>query len=168
MLNPQTEADRDSELVCGVLNFVIVDGIATADNGIALQTARANVLGSSLIDLGSEAIEIRARPKAREGVGVNMAQFSDFVMIGGTLMAPRPVTDVSGALGTAGTVGAAFATGGLSLLAQGLFSRIFSSDDPCGVALGQAPASAQPDGARDTLDKAGDTVKGLFRDLFGE
>lgn len=168
MLNPQAQADRDSELVCGVLNFAIEDGIATADNGIALQTARANVLGSGLIDLGTEAIEIRARPKAREGVGVNIAQFSDFVMIGGTLMEPRPVTDVSGALRTAGTVGAAFATGGLSLLAQGLFSRTFSSDDPCGVALGKPSASVQPDGERGTLDKAGDTVKGLFRGLFGE
>ncbi|MDZ7737103.1 MAG: AsmA family protein [Gammaproteobacteria bacterium] len=179
MLNPLAEKEEDSELICGVLNFDIKDGIALAENGIALQTSKVNVLGSGAVDLKTEAIDFRAKPKAREGVGINLAQLGDAVYIGGTLANPRPATDVKGALKTAGTVGTAMATGGLSLLAQGLFSRTFSTDDPCGVALGKKAPGDSEAGQEDagtaadqkdksTLEQAGDKVKGAFDSLFGK
>ncbi|MEX0952137.1 MAG: AsmA family protein, partial [Gammaproteobacteria bacterium] len=170
MLNPMAENDSNSTLVCGVLNFAIEDGLATASEGVALQTNKVNVLGSAIVNLKTEEIDFRAKPQARSGMGVNISQLSDAVYIGGTIMNPRPATDVRGALKTAGRVGAAFATGGLSILAEGMFERKFSSDDPCGVALGKIAADGAPPEPVDekgTLEKAGDGVRGMFRGIFG-
>lgn len=175
MLNPLAERENSSELICGVLNFDIKDGIATAENGVALQTAKVNVLGSGVINLKTEAIDFRAKPKAREGLGINIAQLGDIVSIGGTIMNPRTTTNVSGAVRTLGTVGAAVATGGLTLLAEGLYNRAFSTDDPCAVALGKTPTTARENGAKapagkpdddkNVLEETGDKVKGFFRGL---
>lgn len=180
MLNPLAREEDDSDLICGVLNFDIDNGVAQAKDGIALQTSKVNVLGNGVIDLKTEQIDFRAKPKARQGIGLNLAQLGDVVHIGGTLSNPRPVADVGGALKTAGTVGAAVATGGLSLLAQGVFSRTFSTDDPCAVALGEkspdssetaAPSQTQQDNEKqdkNALEKAGDAAKGIFNGLFGQ
>lgn len=181
MLNPLSEKEEHSTLNCGVLNFDIQEGIARAKNGIALQTDKVNVLGSGVVDLKTEQIDFRAKPRAREGLGVNLAQLGDVMHIGGTLSNPRPQADVKGALRTAGTVGAAVATGGISLLAEGLFNRTFATDDPCAVALGKKPSgndrkagasgSTEKDKPREdknTLEKAGDAVKGMFDGMFGD
>lgn len=178
MLNPLAEQEDRSELICGVLNFDIEDGIARAENGVALQTAKVNVLGSGVINLKTEAIDFRAKPKAREGLGINIAQLSDIVGIGGTIMNPRTTTNISGAVRTIGTVGAAVATGGLTLLAEGLYNRVFATDDPCAVALGKvsieeieagskAPAEKTED-EDNVLESTGGKVKGFFEGLFGD
>lgn len=174
MINPLSENERASNLVCGVLNFDISDGVATADKGIALQTTKVNVLGSGIIDLETEAIDFRAKPRAREGLGISLSQLGEGVYVGGTIANPRPATDLKAALKTAGVVGAAVATGGLSVLAQGLFDRSFHTSDPCGAALGKqqshpSPArgpsrSAEEKGA---LERAGEQLDEFFKDLFG-
>lgn len=173
MLNPLAEREATSQLVCGVLNFHIKEGIATADKGIALQTDKVNVLGSGVIDLRTEALDIRVRPRAREGVGIGLGTLSDSVYIRGTLANPTPAADAAGIARTAATVGGAVATGGLSLIARGLFDRAVASDTPCAVALGHAeaqttrekPAADEKDSS--VLEKATDEVRGMFRGLFG-
>jgi AsmA family protein len=169
MLNPLAERESTSQLICGVLNFDIKDGTATADKGIALQTDKVNVLGSGIIDLKTEALDIRVSPKAREGLGVGLGTISDTVYIAGTLANPTPATDARSALRAAGTIGGAIATGGLSLLARGLFDRTFSASDPCAVALGKAEAGSKSPAAEEdksTIQKATDEVRGMFRGLF--
>ncbi|MDZ7839724.1 MAG: AsmA family protein [Gammaproteobacteria bacterium] len=174
MLNPLAEEEPTSKLVCGVLNFRIADGLATADKGIALQTDKVNALGSGIIDLETEALDIRVKPKAREGIGVGLGSLSGAVALGGTLAEPKPVADAQGMAGAAATIGGAIATGGMSLLAKGLFDRTFSTKDPCGVARGKTAAEVQAEPreaekAEDdknvmekTTEGVGDTIRGLF------
>lgn len=183
-INPLSDSDNQSELICGVMNFDIKEGIARADEGIALQTSKVNVLGSGIIDLGSEAIAIRAKPRARKGLGISLSQLGEGVYIGGTLSDPRPTTDLEGVLKTAGAVGAAFATGGLSLLAQGLFDRTFAAEDPCAAALDKRSPSAQQGGTqhdtpnrsgtaqqperKNVLERAADKLDKVLTDIFGD
>jgi hypothetical protein len=58
-----------------------------------------------------------------------------FTKVGGTLSKPRIVLDTSGAVVGGG---AAFATGGLSIFAKGLWDRWISSKDICQKVADQA------------------------------
>ncbi|MCC7413965.1 MAG: AsmA family protein [Gammaproteobacteria bacterium] len=181
LLNPLASSDPKTHIECAVVNFPISQGVAANDTGIALQTDKLNILGGGRIDLQTEAIDIGAKPKPRAGVGLNLASIGDFVRLGGTLAEPRVVTDAAGAATAGIKVGAAVATGGLSILAEGLFDRATVDDDVCAVALGdkklrqaqaKEPTSAQQqpsalDKAGDVVKGAGETVKGVFKGLFG-
>ena len=142
MLNPMSSEDETTKVDCAVINFPIKNGVAENDNGIALQTGKLNILGGGSVDLKTEKLDIGAKPKPREGIGLNVTSLVDFVRLGGTLANPMPVTDAKGAATAGLKVGAAVATGGLSILAEGLFDRATVDEDVCAVALGQKPAAA--------------------------
>ena len=184
MLNPLASHQSETHLRCAVTNFDIRNGTAATHTGIAMQTDQLNVVGGGTIDLKTEAIDIAAKPQPRQGVGVNLAGLSDFVHLGGTLSDPKPVADAAGIAKTGAKVGLAFATGGLSLLAQGLFDRATADDDVCAIALGTKPLpkSTQNSAAnkdQSVIDKTttatknaaegvGNAVKGVFQGLFGK
>lgn len=181
-LNPLASKDKSTKLECAVLNFDIHNGLASSEHGLALRTDKLNVLGGGNIDLKTERIDLGAKPKPREGIGVNLAALGDFVRLGGTLSAPTPVTDTAGAATAGIKVGAALATGGLSLLAEGLFDRATSDDDVCAIAAGDELAAQQTraapvektvlgtaaDTTKGAVDSVGRALKGAFRGLFGK
>lgn len=184
LLNPLASRQSETRLECAVANFNIKNGVAATRTGVAMQTDQLNVLGGGTIDLKTEAIDIAAKPQPRQGVGVNLAGLSDFVHLGGTLGDPKPVADAAGVAKTGAKVGMAFATGGLSLLAEGLFDRATADDDVCAIALGtKQPAKATQKAAgnknESVIDKTttatkgavegvGNAVKGVFQGLFGK
>jgi len=176
MLNPS--GTREGTLIeCGVINFNIKDGIATADKGIAIATNKMNVIGSGTIDLKTEKLDIGITPQAREGAGISVGQLAGLVRLGGTLANPKPGVDTKAALTAGVSAGAAVATGGLSILAQGLIGGSDVDEDPCATALGKKPtvtkeASKEPEKSTtskvvDTVKEAGsaitDTIKGWFK-----
>ena len=162
MLNP-TAATREGTLIeCGVINFKIKDGIATADKGIAVAANTMNVIGSGTINLKTEELDIGITPQAREGAGISIGQLAELVRIKGTLANPKPGVDAMAALKAGAGAGAAIATGGLSILAQGLYDRSTADEDPCATALGQKPAkttTASKEPEKSTTTKAVDSVK---------
>ena len=163
MLNPGAKKEDGSTLECAVVNFDIKDGMATADKGIAIFTNQMNVIGSGSVNLKTEELDIGITPKAREGVGVNLGQLAELVRLGGTLANPTPKTDTKAALSAGLSAGAAVATGGLSILAQGLLDESGSDENPCDIALGIAPkkktAAEKPAEEKTTVEKTTDTVK---------
>ncbi len=190
-LNPLATQDPRTQLECAVLNFNIVNGLASTEHGLAVRTDKLNVLGGGTVDLKTERIDIGAKPKPRQGVGLNLAAIGDFVRLGGTLSKPVPVTDAKGAATAGIKVGAAVATGGISLLAEGLFDRATTDEDVCAIAAGErqlpsttstsgaaangaAPAAGQTsvigkaaDTTKNAVDSVGNAVKGVFKGLFG-
>ena len=136
MLNPFSEKQKGTRLSCAVVNFNIVDGLANADKGIAVQTDKLNIVGSGTINLKNEKIKIRIKPEARTGLGVNMSQLASLVRVGGTLANPAAKVDAAAVLATGASGAAAVATGGLSVLAQGVVNRTTADDNPCETALG--------------------------------
>ncbi len=164
MLTPGTKKSDGSTLECAVVNFNIKDGIATADKGIAMSTNQLNVIGGGSINLKTEQLDIGITPKAKEGIGLNLGQLAGLVRLGGTLANPDAKTDTEAALKTGLSVGTAIATGGLSLLAEGLLSGD-STDDikPCDIALGLAPknkpVAKKPAEEKSAVEKTTDTVK---------
>jgi AsmA family protein len=162
MLNPNSQTSDGTQLLCAVVNFDIKDGIATADRGIAISTSQMDVIGSGTINLKTEALDIGIKPQAKEGVGLSAGQLAGLVRVGGTMANPKATADAAAMLTTSVTATTALATGGLSLLAQGLFDRSAADADPCATALGQKTTSTtKPTAEKEasTTDKAVDAVK---------
>jgi AsmA family protein len=160
-----------TEIVCGVVNLNIKDGIATADKGIAINTSKMNIIGSGIIDLKTEKLDIGIDPQAREGVGISAGQLAELVRIGGTLAEPKAVPDTKAAVMAGVSAGAAVATGGLSIIAQGLFDKETADEDPCKTALGIKQAKAKPaetapkEEPKSVTEKATDTVKDVGKSI---
>ncbi|SDX32763.1 AsmA family protein [Thiocapsa roseopersicina] len=135
VLNPLA-LDLDSrvhynELQCAVLQFDLAEGIATSTRGLAVQTKTLNAIGGGALNLRTEAIELRFKTAKRRGIGLSLLGIADrFVYVKGTLRKPRAGIDPA-ALLTHG--GAAWATTGISLLADQLVRRLTSGTNPCDV-----------------------------------
>ena len=140
MLNPFSKRESNTALKCAVVNFTIKDGIATAKNGIAISMDKLNILGDGDINLKNEKLDISLKAEPKEGLGISASKFVSLVKLAGTLANPSPSADLGGALSTGASVGTAVATGGLSLLAEGLLDRVTADVDPCATALGIRPS----------------------------
>ena len=121
-----------------------------------------NVYGGGTINLKTEALDIGIKPKAQEGVGLNLSQLAGLVRIGGTIANPAPKADTKAALSAGLSAGAAIASGGLSLLGEGALSGSSKdSGNPCDIALGIAPMkkAEKPTTEKSTVEKTTSTVK---------
>jgi uncharacterized protein involved in outer membrane biogenesis len=146
-LNPFASKEAYTHLQCGVLRLDVKDGVATTDRGFAAETRKINMAGSGAVNLGTEELDVALRPEAREGLGIGAGSLAPLVRVRGTLAAPKLQLAPEGLVKVSASLGAAVATGGISLLAQGLLQR--TDDSPCATALGQtAGARTAPAGER--------------------
>ena len=172
-LNPLSASEKSTLLECAVINFDIRDGITKVDRQIAMQTTKMSMVGSGEINFKTEQLSMGIKPYARKGIGLNLGSITGIAKIGGTLANPGAEIDAQGALKAGVTAGAAIATGGLSLLAQGLFSKTTDDPDPCNTALGKAvtvQTQAEPAAETPPEENKGsllDNVKSGFKSLFG-
>jgi len=133
LINPKEKSDFH-KLDCGLIGFRIVDGIAMSRDSVALQTEDVTYLIRGGFSLKDESIVFAVKPKARKGVGISAATLANVFRLAGTLTEPRREADLEGVAVTGATWGLAAITGGLSILAQGLFDKITGSQDVCRIA----------------------------------
>lgn len=120
---------KQAQLECAVLHMDVSNGIGTSKETLALQTDVVNVLGGGAIKLGNGEIDLQFRTLQRKGVGLSLKDMgSKHIHLRGTLEQPR--VDVNLGSVTAST-GAAWITGGLSLLVEGLASHLTGDRNPC-------------------------------------
>ena len=131
-LNPFRKNETYTTVDCGVFGVKIVSGVATLDP-FAARTDKLTLLGSGRVDLKTEKIDLRWSTRPRTGFGISASAITNpFVRLGGTLYSPAiGLNPTEAALAT----GAAVATGGLSILAQGVFDRLRAGQDVCQPAL---------------------------------
>ena len=130
-INPVGNKDPYTVARCGVVNLQIADGVGRTTNGIALVTDKMQLTSSGTINFGTERVDLNFRPRATGGAGIGLGVLAQSVKVSGPLASPGIGVDKAGAVKTLGTLGAAFATGGLSALAQGAKSRADGAGDPC-------------------------------------
>ncbi|MDJ0747848.1 MAG: AsmA-like C-terminal region-containing protein [Woeseiaceae bacterium] len=129
-LNPLAEERTYADVECGILDIDIAAGTADIEE-LALQSDRLTIVGSGKVDFSDESIDLAVNTKSREGLGLSVGGVANsFVKIGGTLREPALGVD---AAGTVTTTGAFVATGGLSVLAKGLWDRLSSEADLCSL-----------------------------------
>ena len=127
-LNPLAERRAYADIECGIINIDIVEGVANIEE-LAMQSDRLTIISRGKIDFSDESIDLTLSTKSREGLGLSVGGVANsFVKVGGTLREPALGVD---AAGTVTTTGAAVATGGLSVIAKGLWGRLSSVVDLC-------------------------------------
>jgi len=134
-LNPFAESKDYMDLQCGVVHFRVNDGLMVSEDGIAIETDRMNILSEGEINLQKETIDLSIGTEPRDGIGVNLSNMVNVVKLGGTLAEPGVAMDVAKSGMAAARVAGALATGGLSLLGEGLFDRATADSSPCKTAL---------------------------------
>lgn len=144
LINPFSEKSGTMGIGCGIVAFRIDDGVAVSDRHIVINGDRLLIVGEGTIDLGAEKVDLMLRPKARKGIGLSATNVVKEIGIGGTLVDPRSRTDAKSLLLGGASVGAALATGGLSLFFQTVFDRIASGFGGCGQVEEEFRASLLP------------------------
>lgn len=137
-LNPFAAQDPYTQLECTVARVDLVDGRAGIQP-VLVQTQKVTIVASGSIDLGTEALTLGFDTRPRTGIGVSAGMFTNpFIELAGTLASPRLGVGAKGA--TAGA--AAVATGGATVIAQGLADRVRGAEDLCKKTLKEAAAGA--------------------------
>jgi len=131
----QSAKDKVTRVRCGVIRVLVRDGLVSVGRGIAMETSRAAVSVTGSIDLKDESLDLGIDLAGRRGPSLGAGSFSGLVRVRGTIAEPRVVADAAGIAGAAATVAGAVATGGLSLLAQGIISQISADRSTCRTAL---------------------------------
>ncbi len=144
LINPFAKQDDRTELECAAVYFKAEQGVLTSPDQLVIETSKMKIRGGGEIDLGKETLLIDFVPTPRQGLGISLSSLSSLVRLGGTLGNPQPIADPKGILKAGATIGAAVATGGLSLLGQGLFDRMRSAGTACGKIFEQVPDTDIP------------------------
>lgn len=170
-LNPFAKKEDFTPLTCMVVNLDFTKGVADYDRKIAVQTDKMNVTSSGVIHLGKEQLDIGIKPEPRADaadLGINASGLASMVRLRGPLSAPGMGVDAAGAAKAAVGIGAAIATGGISLLATGLTDKMMSDSAPCDTALGnKAPAKQTTGGTEQKQqEKSSNPIGGLLN-MFG-
>ncbi|MGU9956398.1 MAG: AsmA family protein [Arenicellales bacterium WSBS_2016_MAG_OTU3] len=131
LVNPFDKKRKDIRIFCGVVGFNVKDGKARTSEGIAIKASDLALFGAGEIDFENEKLKIVIKPKARKGLGISASSIAKFVRIGGSLANPKTEGDPKSLLSTSASVGAAVASGGVSLIAQGIYDRLKASGDIC-------------------------------------
>lgn len=135
-LDPLAHAQQTSHLSCAVIHFRVKGGLAATDRGIAVETDAADVVGAGTVSLRDETLDLGFTPRAKEGLGLSMgSELAGMTRLRGTLAQPSLGIDELGTARQALSVGAAAATGGLSLLGELLLDKATADSNPCRTAL---------------------------------
>ncbi len=171
---PSANEGEFTPFACMVVNLDFKNGISEYKKRIAVQTNAMNITSSGSIDLGKEMMDVGIKPEPRgdtADLGVNAGGLASMVRLSGPLSSPGVSLDALETAKAAMGLGAAIATGGVSLLVSGLTDKAMADNTPCATALGQKsnskPASS---GTSDTQQKpeqkSSNPVGGLLN-LFG-
>ena len=132
-VNPLAKSSSKTNVNCAVLMLQVNGGVVTGDPALVMQTDMLNIFGKGKINLATEALNFDFNTQQRKGIGLSLGDLiNPYTKVGGTLASPVIELDSTGALVEGG---AAFATGGLTVIAKALRNRFLSNPDPCGKAL---------------------------------
>jgi hypothetical protein len=131
----QSAEAKTTHVRCSVVRVPVKNGIVRIDRSVAMETSLAAMSAEGSVDFSNEALDLGVSLVGRSGPSLSAGSFSGLVRVRGTLLEPQVGADAAGIAGAAATVAGAVATGGLSLLAQGIISQIAADRSTCRTAL---------------------------------
>jgi uncharacterized protein involved in outer membrane biogenesis len=135
-INPARKKNPYTDFECLIVPLTVTDGMVTGAPDIFASTAKIRAVTQGSVNLKTEEMRVGVRTTPRQVLSVSAAElFNPYLQVVGTLASPRLAVDEAGVLITGG---AAVATGGLSLLARGLWDRLSKSGDACKQMSSQA------------------------------
>ncbi|MEP1593400.1 MAG: hypothetical protein ABJK20_02465, partial [Halieaceae bacterium] len=129
-LVPTAQSEPYTNLECHAGAALFKSGVMDVVPGLAIRTDKVDVVASGRVNLKNERLDIAFNTRSRRGVGISVSKaITPYIKLGGNLANPQLAFDAKGA---AVSGGAAVATGGLSILAEGLWDRwVATSKNPC-------------------------------------
>ena len=128
-INPFKKSDPYTDLECTIIPWAIDDGQVTDAPYGFVSTNKMRLVTKSSLNLKTEKIRIGIETTPKKVVSFSASELiNPYIQVVGTLARPQLAVDEAGVLITGGV---AVATGGLSLLAKGLWNRLSQSGDPC-------------------------------------
>jgi len=131
-------SDDRIALDCAAANLVFVDGRAAGSPLVGVRSQASQLLTSGVVDLREEKFDLSGRVRARSGITLGLATLSGEVRLIGSLVNPQIRLDPTGAPSALLRLGAAIATGGLSLIGTALWDGANPATDPCRAVLSDA------------------------------
>jgi len=144
LINPFHKQDKFTELRCVVVNVSVDGGVVDLAQQNVFATTKLSAVASGTVDLGREVLDLNVYTKASLSLSAGVSNFAGIVKVGGPLSKPSFSLAAQGAATTSLSVGAAVATGGLSLLGEDLVNKIIRKAQ-CKDAL--AEPTPKPEGA---------------------
>ena len=142
-INPQVKQE-ENHLECAAVYFEVKGGIASTPRGLAAKLTHVTWIGKGELDLAREQLLITAKPKARGGLGISGGQLASLVQLSGPFSNPDLVLDPKGAITTSLVYGAHVATGGATLLLEGLVNKYQANEEVCQEIISAEEAPSEP------------------------
>ena len=134
-INPFSKTEEYTQFDCIILPLEINAGILIGNPSSLIATSKIQIVTKSQVNLRSEKIEVNMKTTPKQGLSISAGDIvNPYIKVEGTLARPRLAVDEKGVLLSGG---AAFATGGLSVLAQAAWSRLARAKDPCSQAAAE-------------------------------
>jgi hypothetical protein len=135
-INPFYESSPTTKFECIIAPILFDSGKITTDPSLFIRTDKLGIVTKPKVNLSTEKLDVVARTTPRKGIVISAGElFNPFIKVTGTLSRPYLAVDEQGVLISGG---AAVATGGLSLVAKGLWDRMSRSKDPCSTVAASA------------------------------
>ncbi len=136
-LNPQVRDENYTDIECHAGILVVTDGLVDFTPGAVLRTDKLDIAMGGTADLNNERLNLVFNTRSRTGVGISASKaVTPYLMLGGNFSYPRLGVNTKGVVISGG---AAVATGGLSILAEGLWDRwVGTATNPCDELFEQA------------------------------
>lgn len=165
-LNPAAGSEPYTSMECAVVNLRFNNGVAEYDKRIAMLTRQMSIVSAGTIDLKNEQLDVGFKPMPRgdtKDLGITAGDLVNAARLKGPLSKPELGLDAKGTAKAGLTLYGAIATGGASLLLEGLWNKATADENPCRTALngGGADSKSSKKGAGESgglLDK----LKGVF------
>jgi hypothetical protein len=167
-LNPLAKSEPYTPMECAVVNLRFKNGVASYDKRVAMQTRQMSIVSSGTIDLKNELMDVGFKPLPRSDtvdLGISASDLVNAARLTGPLSQPEMGLDARGTARAGLTLYGAIATGGTSLLLEGLWNKATADQDPCLTALAEGGAG---DGTKSSSQKGSeeegfmDKLKGVF------
>jgi uncharacterized protein involved in outer membrane biogenesis len=139
LINPSQKEDQHTDLRCAVVSAAIEKGVVDLRNRVVIETTKFTAVGSGTVDLGREVLDVDVWAKASLSLSAGVSNFSGRVKVGGPLHKPSFTVNAKGAATTAVSVGGTVATGGLWLIGENLWTKIFTKAHCADALAGSTP-----------------------------
>lgn len=141
-IDPTSHQEPYINVECQAGSMTIAEGVINLAPGIALRTHKLDVGLGGTINLGTEALNLVFNTRARKGVGISASKaVTPYVKLGGNFSHPRVGVNAKGVVISGGL---AMATGGMSIVAEGMWDRwVATAANPCEALSSQASKGSE-------------------------
>ena len=141
-ISPSAARQDHIQIGCFAASADIRNGLVTLDPGVAVQSEKLNVFMTGKINLADEKLDAYLRTETRKAIDLSASELvSPYVKVSGTLSKPSLKIDPKGTLLSGG---AAYLSGGLSILAKKALDQLGGTSNPCDGYLGEKTADQNP------------------------